>query len=285
MKLLAILAHPDDESFGPGGTLAKYAAEGVDVHVAIATDGAAGTAAEGFEDKQATIASHRSQELVRATKILGVTLHSLGYRDSGMVGDPNNDHPLAFINSEQTEAVGKIVQLIRDIRPQVVLTHDETGGYFHPDHIQCWRIVTPAFHAASDPKQYPKLGRPYQPQRLYYTAFPNRLVKVVIFFMRLRGKDPSKVGKNEDIDLTKIGLAPEKIQTRINYRKYWDVKRAASAEHGSQGGGGGFTRYIPMFLQKLIFGKETFMRGYPPVPDGVREHDFFAGITDNDKLP
>jgi LmbE family N-acetylglucosaminyl deacetylase len=279
-SLLAILAHPDDESFGPGGTLAKYAREGVDVHVAIATDGAAGTAAEGFEDKQNTIADHRSQELVRATDILGVTLHSLGYRDSGMTGDPNNEHPLAFINAEFYEAVGKVVKLIRDICPQVVLTHDETGGYFHPDHIQCWKITTTAFQAAGDPEQYPELGAPFQPERLYFSAFPNRLIKVFVFFMRLRRQDPTKVGRNKDIDITRLGIDPKKIHTRIDYRDYWDIKRAASAEHGSQGGGGGFTRFVPTFLQKRVFGKETFMRAYPPVPDGYREDDFFAGISE-----
>lgn len=146
--LLAIFAHPDDESFGPGGTLAKYAAEGVDVHIAIATDGAAGSMAEGHEVEREQLASVRSKELEAAVKILGGTLHRLGYRDSGMKGDPANDDPQAWIRADEEEAVRRVVQLIRELRPHIIITHDETGGYFHPDHIQCWNITTKAFHAA-----------------------------------------------------------------------------------------------------------------------------------------
>ncbi|HFC12999.1 MAG TPA: GlcNAc-PI de-N-acetylase, partial [Anaerolineae bacterium] len=184
--LLAILAHPDDESFGPGGTFAKYAREGVDVHICIATDGAAGSVTDGHEDARENLVEIRSAELDKATAILGVTLHKLNYRDSGYINDPANDHPDAFIQSDTAEAVGKVVALIRQIRPQVVVTHDETGGYYHPDHIRCWEITTQAFHAASDPNQYPAAGAPFKPTRLYYTAFSNRMVKIMTRIMRLR---------------------------------------------------------------------------------------------------
>lgn len=275
--LLAILAHPDDESYGPGGTLAKYAAEGAEVHVAIATDGAAGTPAEGYEQLQAELAAHRQEELVQATRILGVHLHSLGYRDSGMRGDVANDHPLAFVNSDDQEAVGRVVRLIREIKPQVVMTHDETGGYFHPDHIRCWQVTTKAFESAGTPHTYPELNLPpYQPDRLYYTAFPNRWVKVVIRLMRLRGQDPTRMGRNRDIDFTKLGLPANKIHAHIDIRRYWEVKQQASAAHGSQGGGTGMNRLMPVFLQKQLFGTESFQRAYPPAPDGFREKELFA---------
>jgi LmbE family N-acetylglucosaminyl deacetylase len=154
-------------------------AEGVDVHVAIATDGVAGSVAEGYEDTLQDLVNVRTRELDAAVAILGVTLHKLGYRDSGYINDPANHHPEAFINVDEHEAIGKIVRLIREIRPQVVITHDETGGYFHPDHIQCWKVTLAAFHAAADPQQYPEVGlEPYQPERLYYTAFPNAAIKV-----------------------------------------------------------------------------------------------------------
>ncbi|MEJ2751661.1 MAG: PIG-L family deacetylase [Chloroflexota bacterium] len=96
--LLAVLAHPDDESFGLGGTLARYAREGVDVHIAIATDGVAGSVAEGYEDTLATLVEVRKRELAEAVDVLGGTLHMLGFRDSGYIGDPANEHPQAFIN-------------------------------------------------------------------------------------------------------------------------------------------------------------------------------------------
>lgn len=275
--LLAIFAHPDDESFGPGGTLAKYAAEGVDVHIAIATDGAAGSMAEGHEVEREQLASVRSKELEAAVKILGGTLHRLGYRDSGMKGDPANDDPQAWIRADEEEAVRRVVQLIRELRPHIIITHDETGGYFHPDHIQCWNITTKAFHAATDPSAFPHIGpAPHQPERLYYSAFPNRWVKFFVFLMRLRGMDPRKMGRNKDIDFTRLGLPGAKVHTRINYRPYWDIKGLASAQHKTQGGGVGFNRWMPLWMQKWLFGRETFMRAYPPVPDGYREEDLFA---------
>jgi LmbE family N-acetylglucosaminyl deacetylase len=279
-RLLAILAHPDDESFGTGGTLAKYAAEGADVHVAIATDGAAGSVAEGHEDKRERLTAVREQELAAAAKILGVTLHNLGYRDSGYIGDPANEHPDAFIQADEYEAIGRVVKLIREIRPQVIITHDETGGYFHPDHIFCWKITTPAFHAAGDPAQYPELGLPpYQSERLYYTAFSNRSVKIFTFMMRLRRQDPTKAGRNKDVDFTQLGMPPEKITTYIDYRLYWDVKGEASAQHASQGGGmGGRNALFPRWLQRRIFGRETYMRAYPPVSNGSKEYDLFGNI-------
>ena len=275
--LLTILAHPDDESFGPGGTLARYAAEGVDLHIAIATDGAAGSMEKGHEVEREQLAAVRAEELKAAVRILGGTLHTLGYRDSGMKGDPANDDPNAWIRADVSEAVGKVVKLIRELRPQTIITHDETGGYFHPDHIQCWNITSKAFAAAGDPNQYPDIGpAPYQPERLYYTAFPNRWVKFFVFILRLRRQDPSKMGRNQDIDFTRLGIPPHKIHALIDYRHYWEIKQLASAQHKTQGGGAGFNRWLPVWVQKWLFGRETFMRAIPPAPDGYRERDLFS---------
>jgi mycothiol S-conjugate amidase len=277
--LLAILAHPDDESFGIGGTLARYARENVDVHVAIATDGIAGSVAEGFQVAKEQLGQVRTKEVRAATQLLGVTLHMLGYRDSGYVGDPANDHSDAFIHADEYEAIGRIVKLIREIRPQVVITHDEMGGYFHPDHIFCCKITTEAFYAAGDSDQYSELElEAFQPERLYYTAFPNRWVKLITFLMRLWGQDPTRIGRNQDIDLTRLGVPPEKITTQIDFRRYWDVKVAAGAQHPSQGGGAGIPRLIPLWLQKRLLAKESYMRAYPPVSSGYRETDLFARI-------
>lgn len=278
-RLLAVLAHPDDESFGLGGTLARYADEGVDVHIAIATDGVAGSVAEGYEEAKQDLVAVRRRELEAAVAILGGKLHMLGYRDSGYIGDPSNHHPEAFINVDRRETVGAVVALMRQIRPQVVITHDETGGYFHPDHIHCWRITTAAFHAAGVAAQYPEIGpAPYRPQRLYYTAFPNRMVKLFTLLMRLRGQDPTKMGRNKDIDFTQLGVPPKQLHAAIDYRRYWEVKQAASAQHPSQGGGTSSTRLFPEWLQRRFMAKEYMIRAYPPVPDGYREHDLFAGV-------
>lgn len=275
-SLLTVLAHPDDESFGPGGTLAKYAAAGVDVHIVIATDGAAGSVVEGYEEQRSELAAVRAEELRKAVAILGCTLHTLDYRDSGYIGDENNKHPDAFINQDLDQGVRQIVSLIRELRPQVVMTHDETGGYYHPDHIRCYEITTAAFDAAGDPEKYPDIGpAPYRPERLYYSAFPNTFIKFFIFFMRLRRQDPRRVGRNQDIDMTRLGHARNQLHARINVRDSWETKQRAGAEHGSQGGGG-LQRRFPRFLQRWLFGYEYFIRAYPlPLPSSW-EPDLFG---------
>lgn len=278
-RLMAVLAHPDDESFGIGGTLARYAAEGAAVHIVIATDGVAGSVASGYEHTLQELAAVRTQEVQAAVQTLGGTLHMLGYRDSGYIGDPANHHPDAFVQSDVDEAAGRVVRLIRELRPQVIITHDETGGYYHPDHIHCWRITTRAFHAAGDPAQYVDIGPAiYQPQRLYYTAFSNRMVNVFTGLMRLRGQDPTKAGRNKDIDWTRIGIPPERLHAHIDFRDYWDVKMQASAQHPSQGGGTTRSRMFPEWLQRRFMASETYIRAVPPAPDGYRESDLFNGV-------
>jgi LmbE family N-acetylglucosaminyl deacetylase len=257
--LLAVLAHPDD---------ARYSAEGVDVHVAIATDGAAGSIDENWKGDHTRLVEARLSEVEAAAGVLGVKLHMLGYRDSGYVQDPANGHPYAFINADMSEAVGRVVHLIRDLKAQVVVTHDETGTYFHPDHIQCHKVATAAFFAASDPEQYPEVGsEPFQPLRLYYQALSKRLVKVLALSLRLQGQDPKRRGRNQDIDTTQLGVPPEKITTT-----------RASAKHGSQGAGTSSMRIFPAWLQKLAFSYETYIRAYPAVVPGNREKDLFASL-------
>ena len=277
-RLLAVFAHPDDESFGPGGTLAKYAAEGVDVHVAIATDGAAGSVAEGYEALREQLAEVRRDELEAAAGVLGVELHMLGYRDSGYIDDPANEHPEAFINVDQDEAAKRIVHLIRKLRPQVVLTHDETGGYYHPDHIMAHKITTKAFRAAGEPDRYPEIGpAPYSPQRLYYSVVPTRWLKVYTLLMRLRGRDPTRGGRNEDIDLTQMGRAQDELNAAINIFPYWEKKREAGAQHRSQGGGTSMSRLLPQWLEKRLFSTEYFIQAYPSPQEDVWKRDLFPG--------
>lgn len=286
-RLLILVAHPDDESFGSGGTIARYVAEGVAVHVVIATDGAAGSVVEEYANERERLVEIRDKELETAVSILGATLHKLNYRDSGYIGDPANNHPDAFIQSDLEEGTRRVVALIRQIRPQVVVTHDPTGGYFHPDHIQCNKITTPAFYAAGDASQYPDIGpAPYQPQKLYFGAFPNRWIKFFTFLMRLRGQDPKRMGRNKDIDMTRLGYPRKKVHTLVNFSRYWDVKKEASAAHASQGGGGGGTRggLLPEWIQRRWLANEMYIRAHPPTPDGYSEKDLFAGVDLSDKV-
>lgn len=288
-RLLAIFAHPDDESFGPGGTLARYASEGVDVHVLIVTDGAVGSVDPEAFDDETDLATVRTTELRQAIDVLRATLHQFQYRDSGMAGSETNLHPDCLVQADLGEATGRVVGLIREVRPQVILTHDPSGGYFHPDHIAVNRIVTHAFQLAGDASVYREQMEQglttYQPQKLYYTALPRTFIKWEVRLLRLLRKDPTRFGRNGDIDLTRLGTPDELIHTWIDVSDYLDTKILAGAAHRSQGGGPGYQRYLPEFVVRRMFGQEMFIRAYPaPAPNAPVERDLFAGI-DADVVP
>lgn len=274
MRILAVFAHPDDESFGPGATLAVHSAAGVDVHIVTMTDGAAGAPAPGFPDGDA-LAAIRREELRAAAAHLGATLHHLRYRDSGYIGDPRNRDPRAFINTARDEPTAALVQLIRDLRPDVILTHDEQGGYHHPDHIRCHELVRAAFDAAGDGSQFPGRGTPFQPSRLYSETRSNRWIKVAARIMRLVGRDPTRFGVNDDVDLTRVGMDPARITTRIDVRRGWHAKRAAAACHVSQRGDTGPISRVPTWLMARLAPWELFIREVPAPWPGLRERSLF----------
>jgi mycothiol S-conjugate amidase len=274
-RLLGVFAHPDDESFGPAGTLAVHSAAGVDVHIVTMTDGAAGAPAAGFPDGDA-LAEVRREELRAAAKQLGATLHHLSYRDSGYTGNPRNGDPRAFMNIDPEEPTAVLVGLLREIRPDVVVTHDEQGGYHHPDHIRCHVLVRAAFDAAGDPTRFPDRGVPFRPARLYSETRSNRWIKVVTRAMRLVGRDPTRVGVNADVDLTRVGMDPARITTRIDVRRAWPAKVAAAACHVSQRGGTGPTSRVPTQLMAHIAPYELFIREQPAPWPGLREHSLFG---------
>ncbi len=155
--LLVVLAHPDDESFGSGGTLARYGAEGVAVHYACATRGECGTVDPALLAAGESGAALRTGELLCAADALGLAgVHFLGHRDSGMPGTPDNRRPHALVQAPPARVTGQIVAIIRALRPQVVLTFPPYGGYGHPDHIRVHETALAAFHAAGNPAQYPE---------------------------------------------------------------------------------------------------------------------------------
>jgi LmbE family N-acetylglucosaminyl deacetylase len=273
-RLLGVFAHPDDESFGPAGTLAVHSAAGVDVHVAVMTDGAAGTPAAGFP-RGDDLALVRRRELRAAARQLGATVHHLPYRDSGFIGDPRNDDPDAFINVDPAGPVGDLVALIRRVKPDVVITHDENGGYHHPDHIRCHELTRTAFEAAGDPAQFSELGPPFRPARLYSETTSNRWVKVVVGSMRLVGRDPTRFGVNKDVDLTRVGVDPARITTRIDVRRGWAAKKAAAECHASQRGDAGPLARLPVWLLRLLSPRELFIRESPAPWPGLRERSLF----------
>jgi LmbE family N-acetylglucosaminyl deacetylase len=276
-KILSVLAHPDDESFGMGGTLALYAEQGVEVHLVCATRGEAGEVGPEYLQGYESIGELREAELRCAAGHLGLaSVDFLDYRDSGMTGSPENDHPEALVQAPLEEVASKIAVYIREIKPQVVLTFDPIGGYRHPDHIAIHKATVAAFHLAGDPNYKSDLS-PYQPQKLYYHTISKRFIRLAVRLIRLVGKDPSRWGENEDIDLTSLAIDDYPVNALINYRVVEQRKNAASFCHASQGGAG-LAKGPLRWMTKLIGTKDQFMRAYPPAQPGERESDLFDGI-------
>jgi len=266
--ILAVLAHPDDESFGLGGTLALYARRGYDTYLICATRGEVGTVdaehLNGFKD----IAELRSAELKRAAQILGLKeVFFLDYRDSGMPGTEDNKHPNAQINHSVEEVAGKVLKYIRELKPDVVLTFDPIGGYMHPDHIHIHKATVLAFEKANDGSFHPEAGAPFKPRALYYQVFPRSFLKWMTRLMPLFGKDPTKWGRNGDINLKELAEVEFPVHVRLDIRSVAEIKNQAGAQHASQGGVG-MRRGLMGFVTRVFGEKEDYMRAYPPVEDG-----------------
>jgi LmbE family N-acetylglucosaminyl deacetylase len=275
--LLSVLAHPDDESFGMGGTLALYAKRGIAVHLICATRGEVGEVGPEYLHDYASIAALREAELRCAAGHLGLSgVHFLDYRDSGMPGTLDNEHPQALVSAPLDDVAAKIVHHIRELKPQVVLTFDPIGGYRHPDHIHIHEATKAAFHLAGDPSFNDGLP-PYQPRKLYYHTINRWFIRITVRILRLFGKDPSKWGKNQDIDLTSLAVENFPIHAEIKYHPVEKQKNAASACHASQGGAG-LAKGPMAWISRLIASKDQFMRAYPPPERGEREKDLFAGL-------
>jgi len=279
--LLAILAHPDDESFGTGGTLALYAHCGVAVHYICMTGGESGTVDPHHLEGYPSVAALRYNELKCASEKLGLASFIMaGYRDSGMPGTEDNGHPGALVNQTVEAVATKLVHHIRTLRPQVIITHDPIGGYKHPDHIATHKAAVLAFQTAGDVQAYPEEALPpFQPQKLYYQTFPKGFLKLMVRLLPLFRQDPRRFGRNKDIDLLALVESGDfPIHARINYRSVIAVREAASACHASQLASGPPNRGIVSLFFRLIAGMETYMRAYPDAPRNLRERDLFEGL-------
>jgi len=277
LRLLAVLAHPDDETFGTGGTLAYYARRGVEVHLICATSGEVGIAPPDLRGFQSP-GEMRRAELRCAAQVLGLKeVHFLNYRDSGMTGSPDNRNPEALAAQPTIQVARKVAILIRQIRPQVVITFDPIGGYRHPDHIAIHNATVEALPIAGDASVDLEGLPAYSPQKLYFHTMSRRLFRFAVRVLPLFGRDPHKFGRNQDIDLTSFAGVEFPTHATISIRSVLKVKQEASACHSSQGGG----RLLgPLSgLQRLLAAEDTYMRAVPAEPPTAREHDLFEGIA------
>ena len=277
-SILAVLAHPDDESFGLGGTLALYARRGYDTYLVCATRGEAGTVDEEFLRGFKDVASLRTAELDCAAGHLGLKgVFQLGYRDSGMPGSEDNRHPDAQVQHSVDEVAGRVVKYMRELKPDVVLTFDPIGGYKHPDHIHIHRATVLAFEKADDASFHPEAGAPFRPRALYFQVFPRGIFKWAVRILPLFGQDPTKFGRNKDINIKELADVDFPVHVRVNIGSVSEVKREAGACHASQGGG--LQRGWMSWLTRLFGEREDYMRAYPPVTENFRRRsDLFEGL-------
>ncbi|MEK7252870.1 MAG: PIG-L family deacetylase [Actinomycetota bacterium] len=259
--LLSFHAHPDDESIAMGGTLAELADRGVAVSVVTATRGEAG---EIHNRDDADTVRHRLGEIREAEQhaalaVLGVTdLDYLGYRDSGMMGTPENSHPESFWNADYMEATGRLVALIRKYRPEVMTAYDPFGGYGHPDHIQVHRVGTAAFFGAADLGRFPRtqFGEPWQPDHLLWSSWSRE--RSIGVRRAMRGETDEEL--EQELDEPASGFLSQFLSVRRDVSPFLDRKRRAMLCHDTQFANDSWIRAMPKELISGFLGEEVFVR-------------------------
>jgi N-acetyl-1-D-myo-inositol-2-amino-2-deoxy-alpha-D-glucopyranoside deacetylase len=288
-RLLLVHAHPDDETINNGATMARYVAEGVQVTLLTCTLGEEGEIlvpelAQLAADQADQLGGYRIGELRAAMAALGVTdsrfLGGAGrYRDSGMMGTPANEHPRAFWNADLGEAVAAAVAVVREVRPQVVVTYDENGGYGHPDHIQAHRVAMGAVAAAADPGYRPDLGEPWDVAKVYWCCVPRSVLQQGIDALAQSG-DTFFEGVTDAGQLP-FGVADEEVAAAVDGRAFADAKHAAMRAYPTQIQVNG-----PFFALSNNLGQEVLGTEYYRLVQGERaaagdgdwEDDLFAGL-------
>jgi mycothiol S-conjugate amidase len=286
--LMAVHAHPDDESSKGAAAMAKYVNEGVDVLVVTCTGGERGSVLNPKLDRPEiweNIAEIRRAEMDRAREILGVQQAWLGFVDSGYPeGDPLPPLPEGCFGLEPVQtAAGPLVALMRQFRPHVVTTYDEDGGYPHPDHVMCHKVSIEAFEAAGDPDRFPDLGEPWQPLKLYYNMGWSRTRMMALHeaMLELTGQSPYTdwlAGWEERPD------KGHRVTTRVPCGDYFAARDDALRAHATQVDPDGFWFAVPLEVQQRIWPTEDYelarsLVDPAPVEGGI-EDDLFAGIRD-----
>lgn len=281
---MLVHAHPDDECLSTGGTIARYAAEGVHVCLITCTNGELGEIAElpelgPPESLRARLGEIRVDELRAACDALGeVDLRLLGYHDSGMEGTPGNQDPGAFVQQPFEEVVARIAAILREVRPQVLVTYNEYGFYGHPDHIRAHEAAMAAVAAAADPAHDPD-SVPHEVAKVYHTAIPKGRLRLAreLFSQGPMGEDHRF--SEEEID--RIGTDDELVTTELDVRAYVPRKVAAIEAHRTQLGTTAAFLSVPDDLRTEAFGREHFVlvRSTVGPPDGI-EPDLFERVTD-----
>ncbi len=297
-SLLLVHAHPDDETISNGATMAKYAARGTRVTLVTCTRGEEGEVLVPELEHLAshrddTLGEHRVTELANAMKELGVTDHRfLGgegrYRDSGMVWHEEG-HAVAgddvkegtFWRADLTEAADYLVEIIREVRPQVMVTYDEFGGYGHPDHIQAHRVATYASFLAAVPSYRLELGPPHEIAKIYWSAMSESRLRDGLRRLREAGDTTTFAGMDPDQPLPRFAVPDEHLSAAIDANDFVDAKLRAMKAHATQIQVDGPFFALSNNVGNEVWGTEFYRiaKGRQgPTDENGWETDLFAGL-------
>ena len=262
--VLFVHAHPDDESMGTGGTIARLVAEGVRVDLVTCTDGAEGEIHDptlDHDEARPRLASIRAAELACSVEALGggaIHHHMLGYRDSGMMGIDANGHPESFWQADLAEATRRLLAIVREARPAAIVSYDENGNYGHPDHINAARIARDAYLASA--------GEPWRISRFYEVAFARESWAELMTAMKERGiklpwdRDETIADTPpEETDADEFGRADAEVTTRVDISAFRDAKRRSMDCHKTQRQDLGWLLDLPDDLGRLALSTETYV--------------------------
>jgi mycothiol S-conjugate amidase len=287
LRLMAVHAHPDDESSKGAATMARYAREGVQVLVCTQTGGERGDVLNPALDRpeiKAHMARVRREEMARARQILGVEQRFLGFTDSGLPeGDPVPPLPEGcFALTPLAEAAEPLVCAVREFRPHVMLTYDQAGGYPHPDHIMTHRASVAAFEAAADPDAYPEAGEPWQPLKLYYFVTLHRAkftaLREEMLRRGLESPYPEHSGEWEERMNGRGGERRPEVTTRVPCGEFFEIRDEALRAHASQVDPAGSWFWCPPEVRRAGWPTEDYHLARSLVDSELPEDDLFAGI-------
>jgi LmbE family N-acetylglucosaminyl deacetylase len=277
LSVLAAFAHPDDEGFGSGGTLAILVSRGARVTLVCATNGDVGEISDPALATPETLAQVRQEELRQAIKVTGVPdLRFLNYLDSGMAGTADNDHPNSLHQAGPEQVTGQLVGIIREVRPEVVITHDPSGGYGHPDHQAICQHTTGAFSLAGDSSAYPQQlaagQQVWTPKLLYYVCFPQSNFRRMWQQMLDLGITPPFAS----LDIESLGTPDEMVTTTLDVSQHVDTKIASLSCHRTQIDPNGPFARLPEEIMREYMSTEYYAL---VMPEGAgREADLLGGL-------
>jgi mycothiol S-conjugate amidase len=288
LRMMAVHAHPDDESSKGAATMARYVADGHDVMVVTCTGGERGSVLNP-SFKPADLAEHpaqmrviRQQEMARAAQILGVRHRWLGYLDSGFPeGAPRAPLPPGCFAAVPLEAPTQdLVRVIREFRPHVVVTYDEKGGYPHPDHIRCHEVSVAAFDAAGDPERFPDAGTPWQPLKLYYSHFFTRQRMQLLHDALIAAGEESPFGEWLAKWDSSVPDVMERVTTQVQCAEYFPVRDDALRAHATQIDPASPWFGVPYALEAQLWPTEEYELVRSLADTTLPEDDLFAGVRE-----